>query len=238
MPPFDSIQAVTLDAGGTLIEPWPSVGKIYADMAARHGVNVPAPEILNRQFAIAWRAKKNFDYSQPAWFELVRQTFGDQAAALPEEFFPDVYQRFAEPAVWHVHEDVRPALEALSSHGLKLAVVSNWDARLRPLLTALKLESYFDQIIISCDIGFTKPSPVIFEQAVRKLGLSPAAVLHVGDRLSEDVEGARAAGLQAVLIDRRGVEHAGQTIISLRDLETYYIRNPEPRTTDGHGWHG
>ncbi len=225
MDPFDNIQAVAFDAGGTLIEPWPSVGHVYADVAARHGVHAPAPETLNRQFAVAWRAKQNFDYSQPAWVELGRQTFGAQSVSLPDEFFPDVYQCFAEPSVWRVHEDVRPTLEGLSGHGLKLAVISNWDERLRPLLTALNLDSYFDHIIVSCDVGFTKPSPVIFEQAARKLGLSPANVLHVGDSASEDVGGARAAGLQAVLLDRRRVPQAGQTITSLRDLESVCIGN-------------
>ena len=220
MSPYVPIQAVAFDAGGTLIEPWPSVGHIYADVAARHGVNAPAPETLNRQFAAAWRAKQNFDYSQPAWFALVRQTFGDQAAALPEDFFPDLYRRFTDTAVWRVHEDVWPTLENLSRRGLKLAVISNWDERLRPLLAALKLDSYFDTILVSCEIGFTKPSPVIFELAVRKLGLSPAAVLHVGDSAREDVAGARAAGLRAVLLDRHGVAQAGEQITSLRALES------------------
>ncbi len=219
MSPVAPIQAVSFDVGGTLIEPWPSVGHIYADVAARHGVKAPAPETLNRQFAAAWRAKQNFDYSQPAWFALVRQTFGDQAAVLPEELFPDLYQHFAEPAVWRVHEDVWPTLENLSRRGLRLAVISNWDERLRPLLAALKLDAYFETIIVSCEIGFTKPSPVIFELAVRKLGLSPAAVLHVGDSAREDVEGARAAGLQAVLLDRHGVTQAGEQIVSLRELD-------------------
>ena len=70
---------------------------------------------------------------------------------------------------------------------------------------------------MSHDIGFTKPSPVIFEQALRKLGLPPEAVLHVGDRRSEDFDGACAAGMSAVLLDRRAAS-GDHTVSSLKEL--------------------
>jgi putative hydrolase of the HAD superfamily len=85
---------------------------------------------------------------------------------------------------------------------VRLAVISNWDERLEPLLKKLGLHSYFEAIVISCDVGFTKPSPVIYGHALRRLGLPPEAVLHVGDSAREDVEGARAAGMRAQLVNR------------------------------------
>jgi putative hydrolase of the HAD superfamily len=212
------IRAVTLDVGGTMMEPWPSVGRIYADVAGEHGVKAAEVDRLDRQFAEAWRGRKEFDYSQGAWFELVRRTFGDLAGKLPEAYFPAVYERFATPEVWRVHEDVVPVLESLAGRGIALGIVSNWDERLKPLLKALKLHSYFDAVIVSCEIGFTKPSPVIFEQVVRKLGLPAEAILHVGDSAREDVAGARGAGLKALQLVRRGGVAAGQ-IATLRALE-------------------
>lgn len=199
-----SIRAITFDVGGTLIEPWPSVGHVYAEVAGRFGVDGVAVETLNQRFATAWRAKLNFDYSQPAWLELVRQTFGEHARALPNDYFPALYERFAEPDAWRVYDDVVPALAELAGRSLRLAVISNWDDRLHVLLERLNLRSFFECVIVSCDAGCTKPSPQIFEAALRKLGLPAGSVLHIGDSLTEDVKGARTAGLRALHLDRAG----------------------------------
>jgi putative hydrolase of the HAD superfamily len=215
--PSANIQAVTFDVGGTLIEPWPSVGHVYASLAARHGIAGMTPELLDRRFAAAWRAKGDFDYSKTAWFDLVRVTFGEAGGLLTEAFLEAVYRRFAEPDAWWVYDDVVPALEELAGRGTALAVVSNWDERLRPLLSALKLDRYLEAIVVSCEVGFGKPSPVIFEQTLRALGLAAATVLHVGDSPVEDVEGARAAGLRAVHLDRKSAQGEGR-IRSLLEL--------------------
>src|SRR6266567_2422445 len=122
------IQAVTFDVGGTLIRPWPSVGHVYGEVAARHGHSKIEPEILNRQFAAAWRAKKNFDHSRHAWLDLVKQTFAGSLddAAVPQ-LFEEIYDRFAAAEAWQIFDDVRPTLETLRGRGFKLGIISNWD---------------------------------------------------------------------------------------------------------------
>lgn len=212
------IQAVTFDAGGTLIEPWPSVGHIYAEVAARFGVHEADPAQLNRQFVAAWRAKRGFDYSRAAWLELVERSFAGLANPLPAGCFPAVYERFTEPDAWHVFEDVRPALDALDRHGTRLAVVSNWDERLEPLLERLGLRQKFEAVIVSCHAGFTKPAPGIFTMALERLGLPPGMVLHVGDSTTEDVAGARTSGMHARLIQRHAPPVAGEQVRSLGEL--------------------
>jgi putative hydrolase of the HAD superfamily len=215
---FEGIQAVSFDVGGTLIEPWPSVGHVYAAVAAQHGVSAD-PDRLNHQFALAWNAKSAFDYSRRSWSQIVSRTFDAGAPALEEmPFFDELYESFSGADVWRIHEDVLPTLEALLDRGLKLAIISNWDERLRPLLTRLKLDGYFDIITISSEIGFHKPSPVIFEEAVKKLGLPSSAVLHVGDSLEEDIHGARRAGLKAVRVDRQRRQTQTDQVNSLHDL--------------------
>lgn len=214
---FENIQAVTFDVGGTLIEPWPSVGHVYAEVAESHGLGRHTPEALTKQFGFAWKARADFDYSKEAWFGLVAQTFQVRQSDLPETFFEAVYQRFEAPEVWRVHDDVLPILEELASREVNLGVISNWDERLRPLLKNLKLTSYFQVITVSNEVGFTKPSPVIFEQALRNLGAPANAVLHVGDNVIEDYEGAREAGLQALHLSRKGESELG----SLRDLAAF-----------------
>jgi REG-2-like HAD superfamily hydrolase len=197
------ILAMTFDVGGTLIEPWPSVGHIYAEVAARHGSKGIAAETLNRRFGAAWHALRNFNHTRAEWAALVATTFGSLLSGPPSEAcFDELYARFGEPAAWRIFEDVKEALEPLASGGLKLGVISNWDERLRPLLHALKLHDYFEVILISQEAGFTKPSRVIFELAADKLALPPESILHVGDSLELDARAAWAAGFQAALLDR------------------------------------
>src|SRR6266542_4153488 len=218
------IRAVTFDVGGTLIQPWPSVGSVYAEVAARHEVKNLSPEKLNKQFATAWRARKNFQHTHEDWAELVDQTFAGLCASRPSRsFFPAIYQRFAELGAWRMYDDVLPALDALASKDIPLAVMSKWGARLRPLLQQFRLDRYFEIIVVSCEVGFAKPSPVIFEHAAKKLGIAPEHMVHVGDSAKEDVAGAKAAGVGALLIDRdkKAIE-AGQ-ISSLRQLEALLL---------------
>ena len=192
------IQAVTFDIGGTLIEPWPSVGHVYADVAGRFGIRAN-PDQLTLRFGAAWKAKRGFDYSRAAWFELVRSTF--------------------EPDAWRIAHDALQAIDALATQGIRLGAISNWDDRLLPLLERLELRRHFETVAVSCEVGFAKPSPEIFHHALRKLGLPPEATLHVGDSMTEDVEGARSAGMSAALIRRREREPASPPIIrDLREL--------------------
>lgn len=213
------IRAVTFDVGGTLIHPFPSVGHVYAEVAARHGLSSIRPETLNTQFALAWRSRESFDYSRTAWSRLVDRTFSYWfRPGQPVPFFDELYDRFAAPECWRVFDDVIPALETLNERGIELGIVSNWDERLRPLLRLLRLDRYFRVIAISHEIGFTKPSPVIFAEATRKFACPPTAVLHVGDSEEEDYEGATTAGLRAVQLRRQS--HRGLTacLHSLGDL--------------------
>ena len=222
MTPQGKIEAVTFDAGGTLLETWPSVGGIYGAVAAEHGWPDLSVAQLNGNFLAAWRAKGAFDYSPDAWRRIVEESFaGLVDAPSVRAFFDAIYARFEEPESWRVFDDVRPALESLRRRGLRLAVVSNWDARLGPLLERLSLAGYFDAILISAEAGFAKPSPEIFAAAATRLGVSPAAVLHVGDSEREDVAGARGAGLSAVRIDRRRTAETAEVIPRLTCLDSW-----------------
>jgi putative hydrolase of the HAD superfamily len=213
------IRAISFDAGGTLIAPRPSVGHVYAQVAEEQGLGAIQPELLNRQFAAAWKTRGPFDYSRKAWARVVRESFrGFCTKEESEALFPAIYDRFAQPRSWAVHEDVLPALEALVRRGLPMAVTSNWDERLAPLLTALRLAPHFQVLAISHDVGCCKPDAGIFEHACSRLGMPPANVLHIGDSQAEDVEGAEAAGLAALRIDRSLTRRSAVAIPSLSML--------------------
>ncbi|MBI1841559.1 MAG: HAD-IA family hydrolase [Verrucomicrobia bacterium] len=196
------VRALSFDAGGTLIAPWPSVGQVYADAAAANGFpGLPAP-IIEEGFRRAWRSRAGFDYSLNAWRELVLETFSGLCARdVVHGFFPDLYRQFARPEHWRVLPGASSLLSELRSRGFLLAVTSNWDERLRPLLGALGLADRFAVITISMEAGWQKPDRRIFLKTCSDLGVLPDETLHVGDSPGEDVEGAKAAGLKSALFD-------------------------------------
>jgi putative hydrolase of the HAD superfamily len=232
-PSLEDIRAVTFDVGGTLIEPWPSVGHVYAEVAERFGIKDVAPEALNRAFASAWRARRNFDYSRDAWQELVNQTFASLWPKSPSRAcFTAIYEHFATVGPWHLFDDVLPVLAALKVRGLKLGVISNWDERLRPLLHELGLDVHFDAFTISHETGCAKPDAAIFRCAAAELDVPPACILHVGDSADEDVAGARAAGIHAALLDRKAAQSSSTVLFNLKWLVAAFGKRPSRPPSD------
>jgi putative hydrolase of the HAD superfamily len=224
--PISTIRAVTFDVGGTLIEPWPSVGHVYAEVARQHGAGAIAPELLNRRFSQAWKAATAFAHRREDWAALVDTTFAGLTQALPSQsFFGALYDRFAEPRSWRIYDDVLPTLQALSRNGIKLGIISNWDERLRSLLQALKLHDFFEVVVVSYEVGVTKPGALIFRETSLRLGFQPNEVLHVGDSLEMDVRGAEQAGLRALQI-HRGKDGGPGSVSNLEDLlSRAYLRS-------------
>ena len=200
-------QAVSLDVGGTLIEPWPSVGHVYAGVVREFGGPEFEPGRLTNAFLQAWSARRGFDYSRAAWRELVETTFAEVEGSrfrVSDECFAAVYERFGRAPAWRVFEDVGPLMTELRARGIPVVVVSNWDERLRPLMAELGLAAAMTDRVISHEVGMRKPDAGMFLHAGERLGVAPGAVLHVGDSEREDVEGARRAGLQARWLLRTG----------------------------------
>lgn len=211
---------MTLDCAGTLIDPWPSVGAVYASVGERCGYRGLDADELNRRFAQVWGGLRRFDYTRRSWFEVVRETMeGLVAIGDMDRYFMEAYEGFGRATAWRVPGDVRPCLEALQRLKIPLAVISNFDERLTPLLRELGLAGYFEVIVASGPLGVHKPSTGIFHHACRQLGVSPEYTLHVGDRVEEDLKGAREAGMQGMLLDRLAREDGrGDVIGSLARL--------------------
>lgn len=232
MPAARHIQAVTFDVGGTLIAPEPSVGHVYAQVARNHGAPELDPDTVDRRFHAAWSEVQPFTHDRDAWERLVNRVFEGLLSGPPDaSFFAELYETFATAAAWRIFPDVIPTLEALAGVGLDLGIISNWDDRLRPLLRDLRLDRYFNCIVISCEAGFAKPSPVIFEAALRQLGCPAGAVLHVGDGMREDFAGAISSGLEALHLRRDACSRDLQ-IQSLADIPAR-LSGPSPGPQPG-----
>jgi HAD superfamily hydrolase (TIGR01509 family) len=128
---------------------------------------------------------------------------GGQEEALAER----VNQMFVERyrPVNRVDADVRPTLEHLRAAGYVVGLVSNRSVPLGPVAAEIGLADLFHFTLAAGEIGAFKPAPEIFLKAVALAGCAPAEAVYVGDNFYADVEGARGAGLHAVLIDPRGL---------------------------------
>ena len=220
------LKAVLFDAVGTLFHVRGSVGAAYAAVAARHGVTVTAGDI-ERRFRTAFAnmpplcfpgvAAAELPQRERAWWrQVVTAAFAEQRFADFDRFFDDLFEHFARGEAWELFADTLPTFTALRGRGIRLGVVSNFDGRLVRVCEALNIDRYLDAIVMSARSGYAKPDPRIFAVALGRLGVGPAEAVHVGDSMTEDVEGARAAGLRAVLIDRQSDE--GPRADCLRDL--------------------
>jgi len=142
-----------------------------------------------------------------------------EALGLPGIDRAAVRRAMLEALDFRVYPDAPPALRALRGHGVRLVVVSNWDCSLPEWLERSGLTGVVDGAVSSAVTGYAKPAPEIFHAALEVAGVAPEQALHVGDSVASDVDGARAAGVRAVLIARGGGAPEGvETIRSLREL--------------------
>lgn len=139
------------------------------------------------------------------WTAVVKDTFhlcGVLDPALLQTISDNLYHNFCNAQNWEVFNDSKKVLEACASLKLKLGVVSNFDKRLETILKSCDLLSHFSFLITSEDAGVAKPSPIIFEQALQKCGVSAAEAAHVGDHYIKDYLASRSVGIHGFLLDR------------------------------------
>jgi putative hydrolase of the HAD superfamily len=222
------IRAVCFDAGATLLHPDPPVEEVYGRVFIEDGARC-SPKALREALAAAWMdvQKRPVEdrYGGVSGEEAFWRTFlsgvrrSIDGGNVSAEAFSRLAAHFRNPGSWAVYGDVLPVLEELSARGLALAVISNWDSHLPHLLEALRLSPFFRVVSVSAIEATGKPSPEIFRRTCQRLGVAPSEALHVGDSPRDDVEGARAAGLSALLLDRDD-RHAGfaDRITSLTDI--------------------
>ena len=228
-----SIQVVLFDAAETLFHVNGSVAEIYLRYAAEFGYPRKADSLqsITEAFRRAFRdapppvfaATESAQIKQSErlwWFDVVHNVFYRVGMFERfDEFFERVFDVFADPSSWKLYPEVVPTLKELRSRGLELGIVSNFDSRLFNVLRGLGIAEYMDTVTISSLAHAAKPSPKIFELALEKHAVEAADALHVGDSLTDDVEGARKAGIRAVLLAREGKQTPPPGIAAIRALD-------------------
>ncbi len=120
----------------------------------------------------------------------------------------DAIWRLLGPEAFGVFPEVPAVLRRLRAAGYRLAIVSNWQRGLAHFCIELGIAPWFAHVLSSAEVGFAKPDPEIFLMACRRLQADPGRVLHVGDTLVDDVEGATGAGMPVALVCRGGARPA------------------------------
>jgi putative hydrolase of the HAD superfamily len=220
--------AVFFDAANTLLYPFPSVGDIYAEVAACYGVTTTGTvvqeafgQVWSRVQTLAQRNPVRYGVGEPDgrrfWHTLVHEVFS--TIALPSDFdafFDELYWRFGRPEVWRLFPECREVLRTLQQQGYIVGVISNWDIRLLDILRGHELMPYVQHISISAVVGWEKPHIEIFQHATTAIAVMPERALHIGDSLQVDVQGAAQAGLQPLWLQRQGDVQSDYPMI--RDL--------------------
>ena len=206
-------KAISFDAVGTLFYLTRSVGHHYALVGEEVGLKLDVAR-LDRAFASAWRRmppRPPVDGPRPDddkgwWRQLVDLVLDEVAPSLEEidrdNFFEIAYEHFAEAGVWKLYPEVTKVLPKVQPR-FQLAVISNFDGRLRFILEHLGISKFFSHVFISSELGADKPDPEIYRRASSFIRLEPSEVLHVGDDPERDWKGATAAGYSIFQLDRR-----------------------------------
>jgi putative hydrolase of the HAD superfamily len=217
------VRAVLLDALGTLVELAPPAPRLREALRERAGVDVGL-EAAERGFAaeIEHYLANHMRGRDHEGLELLRdECAGAMHAAIGRDdlSLADVRAAMLAALEFVPFPDVAPALAELRERGLRLVVVSNWDCSLPRWLDRAGIGELVDGTVSSAVVGVAKPDPAVFEAGLELAGCSAGDALFVGDSVANDVDGARAAGLRAVLVQRSGEHPPGvEAVRSLGEL--------------------
>ena len=215
-------RAVLLDALGTLVELQPPAPRLQR-LLRESGFDVTEQQAEAGFMAeIAYYLDHHLDGSDPERLERLRDRCAEEmrrALELPELDLAAARRAMLGSLEFTPFPDANPALSELRERGLTVVIASNWDCSLPDWLRPAGILELVDGVVTSAEVGAAKPNPRVFQRALGLAGVEPGEALHVGDKVDNDVEGAAAAGVRAVLIQREGDPPAGvDSIRSLSEL--------------------
>ena len=202
------LRAVLLDVDFTLFRPGPELGpEGYVRIGAREGLTLdPERYEAARLAAIAdLRLHPEFVHDTELWVrfteDIVVGMGGDPVLA--RSCAVELVRAWERHENFFLYDDTLPALAELRRHGLRLALVSNGQRDLEEFARHHSLD--VDACVGSLAHGRVKPHRSIFEAALAALGVEAAEAAMVGDSYDDDIAGARALGMRAILLDRDGL---------------------------------
>jgi HAD superfamily hydrolase (TIGR01549 family) len=211
---LQSKRAVFLDAGLTLIYSELSLPQLCVAAASAQGLEITLREVENALVAAAshlWEAHRddpNLWSSDSTvhklWKEYYRRIFHEVGiVAEAEQCASAVYVAYDKPGAWRLYDDALPTLRQLHERGYILGIISDWASNLPSgILLPLGLGEYVDFVVVSTVQREGKPGSGLYREALSRARVTPDQAVHVGDNYINDVLGARAAGIDGILLDR------------------------------------
>lgn len=212
-------RAVFFDAGETLLTPHPSFHELFAMVLQEHERKVESRDVEEALAAIAptfvevmdrlgdsgstWSTSP--EVSRRFWGTIYASAFKELGIEDPDQAIANsLYERFTRYESYRLFPDSIPTLQSVKEAGLILGLISNFEEWLEGMLIEMEVAHLFDLMVISGKEGIEKPDPAIFRLALERSGVAAENAVYVGDHPKLDVEAARAVGMEAVLIDRKG----------------------------------
>jgi putative hydrolase of the HAD superfamily len=215
-----ALRAVVFDVDFTLAKPGPDLGpEGYARLGSRHGLTLDPGRYddARRAALVDLERHPELDHDEEIWIRFTQRIIegmggaGDTYAAACE-----MEGAWAHAHHFELYEDAVPTLDALRDRGLKLGLLSNSARDLDEFVGHHGLS--VDAVLTSRAHGKTKPHETIFRRMLELLDVAPPDAVLVGDTIEDDVEGATAIGMRAVLVDREGRYDERDSIADLRAL--------------------
>jgi len=214
------VRAVVFDVDFTLAKPGPDLGpEGYERLGARYGLTLdPAAYEDARRAALAdLKRHPELDHDEEIWIRFTQRIIegmggiGNTYAAACE-----MEGAWAHAHHFELYDDAIPTLDALRGRGLKLGLLSNSARDLEEFVGHHRLT--VDAVLTSRSHGKTKPHETIFRRMLELLDVAAGEAVMVGDTIEDDVEGATAGRMRAVLVDREGRHPRHDSISGLRAL--------------------
>jgi len=217
---------VLFDAVWTLLRPEPAAaGQNFGSRLTRAEIKI--------RFGAVFAAEKEADLRDNAgrtdeprererWRAIVGAVFDDVPPTQHAPLFEALWNHFERPESWRTFDDVGPTLTRLADAGHTLAIASNFDSRLVPIVAALVPDIPPQRVFVSSLVGFRKPATDFFRACERRLaeqGFAADSFTLVGDDIDEDFRGAQAAGWNAILLDRENRHsHVTPRLVHISEL--------------------
>ncbi len=223
------ISTVLLDLDDTLLDQAGAADAAVAAWAPTLGLSGNAAELARRWTTLSEPFYARYQARELTFTEQRRARVRAFAAHLDladdaavDELFAGYLEHYR--AGWRCFDDAVPTLRRLRAQGLRLAVLTNGEeVQQQAKLDAVGLTPEVDALVASSALSFGKPHPLAYAETVQRLGVRAEEALMVGDSLVNDVRGALAAGLAAVLLDRTGVHEGVDDVVRIRSLDELVV---------------
>jgi HAD superfamily hydrolase (TIGR01662 family) len=200
------LRAVVFDVDFTLARPGPDLGPDgYRRLGLRYGLDLDPKRYDEARAAAFTEVKRHpeLDHDEEIWVLFTERIMrGMGGTGNTYEAAVEMERRWSQSSHFELYDDALPVLESIRAHGLKIGLLSNSSRDLDEFIAHHALDC--DAVLTSYSHGKTKPHQTIFRAMLDRLAVAAEEAVMVGDTIEDDIDGALAVGMQAVLLDREG----------------------------------